>query len=506
MEHITEALWSAVTIQKLYPVVDKNLEVDVAIIGGGITGLSAAYVLSQARKKVAVLEAMHIGRGTTGTSTGNLYAPVGGHLHTIRSKHNLKTMKMVAQSRTAAVNFIEGRVKEFQISCEFERVPWYLFSEPGNDLMAIVEKEREACEQAGLTVSNDIPANFPFKADAITYLPNQAQFNPLKYAQGLAAAIVGENCQIFEDTKVLKVEDGEPCIIQTENGMVRAKQIVMATHSPKGVYGVHTAMEPYREFAIAFKLKTGLPAGGIYWHLQQLQHYSVRPYKAEQGEYLLVLGEAYKVGHEEHNEEKLKLIEAYARKHFDIDSIAYSWAAQNYRPADGLPFIGTSPLEKNIYIATGFAVDGLTYGTLAGMIISDQIQGKENEYAKIYDPKRFTPVASALNFTKENLDVAVSLVKDHLLFGEVKELDEIKAGEGKTLEIHGEKVAAYRDDKGELHVVSAVCTHMGCIVHFNNAEKSWDCPCHGSRFGVDGIVLEGPAYLDLEKKDTTKGA
>lgn len=504
MKHITEAVWSAVTIQKQYPKPDKNLEADVAIIGGGITGLSAAYVLAKAGKKVVVLEALRIGRGTTGTSTGNLYATVGEHLSSLKSKRNLETMKMVAQSRAEAINFIEDRVKEFQINCEFERVPWYLFSEAGDDQTDQVEKERQACAEAGLAVSGQIPENFPFKANAVTTLPDQAQFNPLKYVQGLAAGIEGDNCRIFENTKVLRVEDGDPCIIHTENGEIRARQIVMATHSPKGVYAVHTAMEPYREFAVAFELKTGLPEGGIYWHQKQLQHYSIRPYRTVQGDYLLVLGEPYKVGHELHNEEKLKLIEAYARKHFEVESVAYTWAAQNYKPADGLPFIGNSPLEKHIYIATGFAADGLTYGTLAAMIIGDLIQNKPNNWATIYDPKRFTPVASAPKFLKENVDVAVNLVKDYLFFGDARELEEIKAGEGKTLEVNDEKVAAYRDEKGELHVVSAKCTHMGCIVHFNNAEKSWDCPCHGSRFGIDGTVLEGPAFADLARKNTTR--
>ncbi|AKD02741.1 FAD-dependent oxidoreductase [Pontibacter korlensis] len=503
-DHITQALWSATTPFRTYPQLSGDIEVDVAIVGAGITGISTAYNLARAGQRVAVLEALKVGSGTTGSSTGNLYAPVDERLYNVESKHNEETLKAVASSRSTAVDFIEQRVQEYNIDCEFKRVPWYLFSEPGNDLMAQVERERRAAEKAGLPVTDQAPAGFPFKVESITNIANQAQFNPLKYVQGLAAAIEGENCRIFEGTKVTNVEDGEPCVVHTEQGKVTAKHVVMATHSPKGIYAVHTAMEPYREYAMAVRLKGEVPAGGVYWHVQQMQHYSVRPYSNEQGNYLLVLGEAHKVGHQEHNEENFLKLEQYLTERFDVDHIVYKWAAQNYKPADVLPYIGTSPMQDHTYIATGFAADGLTWGTVAGMIITDAILEKENPWATFFDPKRFTPIASAPKFAKENISVATHLVKDWLFYGEAEQLKDIKPGEGKTIEIDDEKLAAYRDDEGKLHVVSSVCTHMGCIVHFNNAEKSWDCPCHGSRFSVEGEVLEGPAYYNLAKPDATK--
>jgi glycine/D-amino acid oxidase-like deaminating enzyme/nitrite reductase/ring-hydroxylating ferredoxin subunit len=498
-EYITQALWSAVTEPKAYAPLSGDIEVDVAVVGAGITGLSTACLLAKAGKKVAVLEEKQVGMGTTGSSTGNLYAPVDEHLSSIMSKHNLETMKAVAVSRIEAIDLIEQLVKEYNIDCEFERVPWFFFSEPGDDLMRKVNKELNAAREAGLYVSDEAPERFPFQVDAIVNVAKQAQFNPLKYVQGLADAIAGDNCQIYENTKVTNVKDGETCIVQTNYGKVRAKKVVMATHSPKGIYAVHTAMEPYREYAMAVKLKGELPAGGVYWHMRQMQHYSVRPYRNEQGNYLLVLGEPHKVGHKEHNEESFPKLEKYVRERFDVESVVFKWAAQNYKPADTLPFIGVSPMEKNTYIATGFAADGLTYGTLAAMIISDTIIGKDNPWASLYDPKRFTPVASAPGFIKENVSVATHLVKDYLLTGNTAELQEVKAGEGKVITMNGDKLAVYNDAQGQLHVVSAVCTHMGCVVHWNNAEKSWDCPCHGSRFSTDGDVLEGPAYDSLAK-------
>ncbi|GAB3525900.1 FAD-dependent oxidoreductase [Pontibacter brevis] len=504
-DHITQALWSATTTFKTYPQLSGDIEVDVAIVGGGITGLSTAYNLAKAGKRVAVLEALKVGSGTTGSSTGNLYAPIDERLHSIASKHSEEALRTVAASRSAAVDFIEQRVQEFNIDCEFVRVPWYLFTTPETSSQnSQVEKELEAAKKAGLPATGDVPAGFPYQVEAMTNIPHQAQFNPLKYVQGLAAAIESDTCRIYEGTKVMDVEDGEPCVVHTQQGKVTAKQVVMATHSPKGIYMVHTEMEPYREYAMAVRLKGDAIAGGVYWHQMQSQQHSVRPYSNEQGNFLLVLGEPHKVGHKEHNEDSFLKIEEYMTKHFDVDHIVYKWAAQNYKPDDNLPFIGTSPMQTNTYIATGFAADGLTWGTVSGMIISDLITGKENKWAETFDPKRFTPVASAPKFAKENFHVAKHLIKDYLFYGETDQLKDIKPGEGKTIEIDDEKLAAYRDNTGQLHVVSSVCTHMGCVVHFNNAEKSWDCPCHGSRFSVEGEVLEGPAYHNLAKPNSTK--
>ena len=505
MEHqptTNKAVWSSNDFQPLYPTLSGDIQADAAIIGAGITGLSTAYHLSKAGKKVVILEQFQVGKGTTGSSTGNLYAPIDERLSSILSKHGEDTLRMVTESRLAAVDFIEQRVQEFDLDCAFQRAPWHLFTTPETqEQKHEVEKEIEAVAKAGLTRSKNPPPSFPFMVDYLLSLEGQAQFNPLKYVQQLAVALADRGCEIFEHSQVVEVEDGSPCVVRTGNGSVTADHVVMATHSPKGVYGVHTAMESYREYALAVRLKGELPAPGVYWHVQPGPQYSVRPYREDGQDYLLVLGEPYKVGTKTHHEELVAQLEDYVRRHFDVDQIEYVWAAQNYKPADNLPYIGTSPMEKNTYIATGFSADGLTYGTLAGMIISDAILGKENPWAKIYDPKRFTPVASAVKFAKENLTVASHLLKDYLFYGEADEVNEIQRGEGKTIKIDGDHLAAYRDEEGRLHLVSGICTHMGCVVHWNNGEKSWDCPCHGSRFSVDGKVLEGPAYTDLAKPE-----
>lgn len=500
-DFFTQAIWSAHTNPMKFPQLSSNLSVDVAIVGGGITGITAATLLAKAGKRVAVLEALEVGKGTTGSSTGNLYAPVGTGLSQIASKHNEEILKKVVASRTSAIETIEHWIRALNIDCEYEIAPWHLFTtleDPTQDNW--VQKELDAAQAAGLPVQNTPPPGFPLSnVSKIVTVAGQVQFNPLKYVQGLAAGLPSENCHVFENTKVLKVEDGDPCIVHTSHETIQAKQVIMATHSPKGVYAVHTAMEPYREFALAVRLKSDLPPPGIYWHMISSDMYSIRPYRHPSGNYLIVLGQSIKVGNKRNTVENFEAVGKYLRRHFDVDKIEYKWAAQNYKAADHLPYIGISPMEKNIFIATGFAADGLVYGTLAAMIISAEIIGDGNKWSDLFKPTRFTPLASASQFIKENVDVAKHLLKDYLFYGEVDSIKETKPGEGKTVKLDGEHVAAYRDGQGQLHLVSAICPHMGCVVHWNNGERTWDCPCHGSRFSIEGEVLEGPAYGNLPK-------
>lgn len=273
----TEAIWSAQARPKQYPSLTGQLEVDVAIIGGGITGISAAYRLAKAGLSVAVLEGKRIGMGTTGSSTGNLYVPTGT-LHQIGTKHGEKTMKAVAESRGAAIDFIAQRVDEYQIECEFTRVPWYCFSTKVNARQnEEITNEFAAAETAGLAPRNQAPAGFPYRVSHLTSVENQAQFHPLRYVQQLAAAIEGEHCRIYEHSHVLEVKDGDPCVVKTAQGTLRAKKVIKATHSPIGVYMVHAEMRVKREYALAARVKGDLPADGIYWHKDENQLYSVRP-------------------------------------------------------------------------------------------------------------------------------------------------------------------------------------------------------------------------------------
>jgi glycine/D-amino acid oxidase-like deaminating enzyme/nitrite reductase/ring-hydroxylating ferredoxin subunit len=491
------SIWKDKAEETSFPPLRADTVVDVAIVGGGITGLTAAYILSRAGKKVAVLEARKIGEGATGSSTGNLYCTIGSPgLHNLRSKFNEEKLKEVVESREAAVDFIEARVKEFEIDCQFRRVPWGLFAD-NDEGKSFVEKERKAAEDAGLVVSQNF--GIPLKIETGFTVENQAQFNPLEYVKALSKNISSSNCSIYELTKVTDVKEGEECVVSTAGGKVTANQVIMATHSPKGIYAVHMNMGPYREYAVAVTLKGDYPAEGIWWNVLSNEHYSMRTYDTTKGKVLMALGEMHKVGQKENNHECYDNLEKYLRQRFDVASVEFKWSAQQFKAADGIPYIGLSTGNSKTFIATGFSADGLTYGTLASMIISDKILGNENRWAKTYDASRITPLASAKEFIKENVNVAFEFIKDRFTKYDADEFAAIKEGQGKVMEVDGKKCGVYRDETGRLHVVSAVCTHMGCINHWNEVEQSWDCPCHGSRFSIDGEVLEGPAYTALQK-------
>ncbi|WP_210486123.1 FAD-dependent oxidoreductase [Rufibacter aurantiacus] len=482
-----------------YPRLEGEIEADVVIIGGGITGITTAHLLASGGKRVVVLEALKVAESTTGYSTGNLYAPVGSYLNVLEKKYDQETVRALTASRTAAVDLIERLTQQFNIDCHFKRVPWYLLTENEAE-NAFIQAETETAQRVGLPAYLDESRTpMPYPVSSAMRLENQAQFNPMAYVKGLAAQIAGPNCQIFENSQVTYVKEGKTHVVHTEQGKVRANRVVHATHTPKGIWFLHTLLGPYREYALAVSLNSAYPEG-TFWDYSAMHHHSMRTYVNDQGEpFLLILGEPHKVGHKENNEEAFQKLEQFARERFDVKAVEYRWAAQHYKPADSLPYIGRRDKGSEIYVGTGYEADGLTFGTLAAMIISDLILGRENPYAEMYAPTRHSPKKAAGKFIKENVDVMAQYLKDLPYRSQVEKLADISAGEGKNIEMGGKNYGAYRDEAGKLHVVSAVCTHMACLVHFNQAEKSWDCPCHGSRFDIDGQVLEGPAYLDLSK-------
>ncbi|RYD82597.1 MAG: FAD-dependent oxidoreductase [Sphingobacteriales bacterium] len=483
-----------------FPPLIGNKNTGTVIIGGGITGVMTAYFLAQKGVETILVEALDIAGGTTSHSTGNLYCMVDEKLQKVRSKFDADKAHKVAQSRQATVDYIEQLVNQHNIACDFIRAPFYLYAFDEKD-NSVIEKEYEATTEAGIsaTLLDNMP-NLPYKTGKALEVPNQAQFHPLKFVQGMAniASLMG--VQIYERTKMLKYKhEKDAYIVHTENGSVTAKNIVLATHMPKGFLPVQTLVYPYREYGVAAKLLNPLPAG-IYWGItEDPKKYSVRPYTHNGENYVMVIGENHKTGHKEDNLENISKLEKFLYEKFDVDEIAYRWGGQHYKSADSIPFIGKSDIGDGLYYATGLATDGLTYGSLAAMILADEISGTKNPWSDVYDPKRFTPMASAKEFLKENADVAAQYLKDLPFKFDAKELDEVKTGEGKVLSVEGKRCAAYRDENNELHVVSAICPHMMCVVHWNKGEKSWDCPCHGSRFTFDGRVIEGPAISDLEK-------
>lgn len=486
-----------------FPALEGKHEFEVAIIGAGITGLTAALELVKSGKSVAVLEAEEIGLGTTGFSSCHLTTDLDEEYRNIASDFNEETARKVAMSRVAGIDFIEKTVKEESILCDFRRVPGYFYTEMPEHV-ADLRDESEAASGAGLKVKLQDSAPLPFIVNKALLFEDQAQFNSYEYLLGLAEAISLRGGRIFENTRVrgLHEEDGK-YLLETANGTIVAHHVFHATQIPLFVNILQTVSAPYMSYMIAAKLKRPEYPVGLFWDTADPYHYT-RFYSNENGSYVVVGGADHKTGHLTDTQQQFDKLEKYVRERFDIESVDYRWSAQYYEPADGLPYIGKSPFSRNVYVATGFSGDGLVYGTIAGLIVADLINEKENPWHEVYDSTRFTLGASAGEFVKENADVAKHFIKDRIR-AEGESVEDLKPGEGKVLKVEGEKVAVARGDSDELYAVSPVCPHMKCFVHWNTAERTWDCPCHGSRFLMEGKVIYGPAVTDLTPKEVKAG-
>jgi len=475
-----------------------DAQCDVVVIGAGITGLSCALELAQAGRQVVVLEALRIGDGTTGRSTGNLYDTVSEGLAVLVDRWGLDDTRRVVAARRETVARIEARAAQLAAEVGFRRCPLVLYpsSESGIDS---VEQEARAWQQLSLNATREssLPAGLPPPAGPALLLPQQAQMQPAAYVRGLARAAAGQGVRIFEQSPVLEV-DASARRVHTAEGSVSAGEIVHATHSPKGFHLVQAAMIPGQEYGVAFSSEAPILPPGIFWSRGEPQE-SLRSHEANGRHYLLYVGERQKTGQHD-PAASLAVLQAQARKRLGLQqqSAAYRWSAQNFRSADGLPFVGRDAAGS--FIATGFATDGLVWGTLAAHLIAEAVLGREHPMADLLKPGRFTLAKGAKGIVEENVAVAKAFVKDYVTDRADAELASLAPGEGRIVSVDREQLAAYRSPEGTLHLVSPVCTHMKCRVHWNPAETSWDCPCHGSRFAPDGSVLEGPAITPLARR------
>jgi glycine/D-amino acid oxidase-like deaminating enzyme/nitrite reductase/ring-hydroxylating ferredoxin subunit len=492
----TISIWDDTSLPlQSYETLSGHLSADVVIIGGGISGLTAALLLSDSGKDVILLEGRKIGLGTTGYSTGNLYTPVDVPLSELKKKWNADMMKAVVHSRQEALNLIEQTISKFQIHCNWTKTTFNYFAEELDKKSEdFFDEEKDALSEAGLHPEILDNSTLPFKVQKILSVGGQAQFHPLKYVRSLAHNI-SSKCRIFENSAVVEIDEDKKTV-KTLTGSVRANHIIMATHVPKGIYPVHTVLGPYREFGVAAQLNNAVFPKGIFWGINDPKH-SIRRFDDGENSYIMAIGDKFKTGQAENTELYIQGLKNYLQERVAIGDFKYAWGGQHYRSADGLPYIGKH--KENLYFLTGFATDGLIYGTLAAMIVSDQIIGITNKWEETYRESRHTPLKSAKQFIKENTDNIGQYLKDTPWNVDSHTLKDIKAGEAKLVEINNQKLAVYKDEAGVSHIVSAVCTHMKCVVNFNPTEKSWDCPCHGSRFDIDGKVIEGPALSDLPK-------
>jgi len=481
----------------------KNLHVDVVVVGAGITGLTTAYLLGRAGKNVAILDDGAIASGETERTSAHLSSVLGSRYFLLEGLHGERGAQLVAASHSAAIDEIERIVAEEKIDCGFERVDGYLFA-PAGEPPDLLERELAAVHRAGLR-GVELVARAPLgKVDTGPALrfPQQAQFHPLQYLAAVGKAIARDGGQIFTQTHVSDIKGGELARVETAGGWtVTAHAVVMATNTPVNDWLViHTKQAAYRSFVIGATVPHGAVTKALYWdtldpyHYVRLQSFQSRDAAETVHDLLLIGGEDHKTGQEDDAEARYFRLEQWARERFPIGDIKLRWSGQIVESMDGLAFIGPNPLDrKNIFVATGDSGNGLTHGTIAGLLLTDLILGRENPWAKLYDPSRVT-LRAANTFAKEAINMAAQY-GDWLTPGDVKTENDVAPNSGAVIRHGATKVAAFRD--GELHECSAICPHLGGIVRWNHSEKTWDCPCHGSRFDRFGKVLNGPAITDL---------
>jgi glycine/D-amino acid oxidase-like deaminating enzyme/nitrite reductase/ring-hydroxylating ferredoxin subunit len=484
-----------------------DIQVDVCIVGAGIAGMTAAYLLAREGKRVAVLEKHRLGAGETGRTTAHLSNVLDASYRHLERVHGAQGTRLAAESHAFAIDQIESIVRHERIDCAFERLDGYLFLAPG-DSRKTLRQEWEAAQRAGVQVEQLERPPFDLPLGPCLRFARQGQFDPSRYISGLTRAFERMGGQLYTETEATQIESKpRPKVTTQRKAAVTADTLIVATNTPVNDWvKIHTKQAAYRSYAVALRVPAGSIPRALYWDTENPFHYvRVHSSASAMGEkpqdMLIVGGEDHKTGQEGPSNRRFERLARWAQANFqNIGEIEYQWSGQIMESMDGLAFIGRNPGENNVYIATGDSGNGMTHGTIAGMLLRDAILGIKNRWAALYDPSRKT-VRATLTFVKENANVAAEYAQ-WLTPGEVSTAEEIGPGTGAIVRRGLSKVAVYRDGGGQIHEFSAVCPHLGCIVGWNPVEHTWDCPCHGSRFDCHGGVLNGPALGPLEKVRT----
>jgi glycine/D-amino acid oxidase-like deaminating enzyme/nitrite reductase/ring-hydroxylating ferredoxin subunit len=483
-----------------YPVLERDLQVDVAVVGAGIAGLSVAWELTRAGRSVAVVEAGRIAAGVTGHTTAKLSAQHTLIYADLASSAGPEAAGLYARSQQEAIEHLISTAADLGIDCGLERVPALTYAESTDDLDRL-QAEAEAAAQAGLPASFVTESSLPFPIAGAVRVEDQAQFHPRAYLLALAEAMTASGALVFEGTRVVGLDEGSPCRLTTSAGVtITAGDVVVATHYPIFDRALLFArMQPHRELVVAAAIPAEHDPGAMFITTEQNTR-SVRtaPYEDEQ-RLLIVTGESFTPGAGRVND-RLERLRSWTTDRFGTTRFTHWWAAQDNDTTDRLPFVG--PLHigaRHAYVATGFGGWGMSNGVMAGLLLSELITGGESPWARLYDPRRLHPVREAGPALKMQAAVARHFVADRLAAGSADEVTGLAPGQAKVVKNDGKRCAVYRDEGGSVHAVSALCTHLSCVVAFNEVERAWECPCHGSRFDVDGTVLQGPAVSPLEQ-------
>lgn len=483
---------------------DSDKEYDVVIVGAGITGITTALCLQNANLSCLLIEANTIGFGTTGGTTAHLNTFFDTTYQDVIKNFGDKNAKLLMKGAKASIALIKQHIATYKIDCAYENKEGYLFSlneKQNKELEEIVA----AAKHLGLPIAFSDNMPFPIPYLKLACIEKQAQFNPVQYIRGVAKAFEEKGGVVLQNSRVTNLGEGENLQIHTSaNGVIKAKNIIYATHIPPGKNLLHFRCAPYRSYVVGVKLKDNAYPHALGYDMSDPYHY-YRTQFINGEKYLIAGGEDHKTGHEENTLACFRRLESYVKSYFPVDRIAFRWSSQYFQSVDGLPYIGNLPGNgSNVYVATGFGGNGMTYGTLSAIILTDIISKGKSIYQDLFDPNRIKTVAGFFNFMQEGVDVATEIVTGLFPVHRLEELAEMAAGEAKVVRYEGHTVALYKDEEHQIHAIDSKCTHMHCTIAWNAVEKSWDCPCHGSRFTCDGVVLNAPAQNDLEVIDVAE--
>ncbi|WP_100331074.1 FAD-dependent oxidoreductase [Bacillus xiapuensis] len=492
-----QPMWKEEGSAPSFPALKETAFADTVIVGGGITGIVSAYLLTKAGKKVVLLESTKLVNGTTGHTTAK-----------VTSQHNLiydqliqtigeQQARLYYEANQEALQWVRRVIQENKIDCDWEDETAFVYTNADKETET-VKNEAESYKQLGIagSLTDTMPWKTPFK-EAVS-MEGQGQFHPLKFLSPLIQYITENGGEIYESTVAKDIEKGDRQTVITKDGAKAiGDHIVIASHFPFYDDGFYFAkMHAQRSYVIAIKPKTAFP-GGMYITAETPTR-SVRSARLHGEEVLLIGGEGHKTGKKQGTEENYQALINFAEKEFGIEQLLHSWSAQDLVTLDNIPYIGRLRKDENIYVATGFKKWGMTSSIVSALLLSDLILNKQNRYAELFSPERFTADPSIRNFVKQNSDVAGTFIKGKLdrLF---REQEALPPNKGVVINWEGKRAGAFKEEDGTVHIVDTTCTHLGCECEWNEAERTWDCPCHGSRFAVTGEVVEGPAIEPLRK-------
>ncbi|MFN7119648.1 MAG: FAD-dependent oxidoreductase [Saprospiraceae bacterium] len=473
---------------------------DVLIVGAGITGVTTAFLLQQAGRSCLLVEAHNPGFGTTGGTTAHLNTMLDTPYNEIESDFGKDNAKLVAQATASAIQLVEKLTRHYHIDCDFSYQDGYIYSQDKKQTKEL-DKIFAASERAGIPIAYTDNIPVPVSFEKAVRFAGQAQFHPTKFITSLLQEFERKGGVVLSNCLVQKVEEKDELVnAQTSRGLMRARQLVYATHLPPGVNDFSFKCAPYRSYVVAFAAPDSQPLDALVYDLEEPYHY-FRTQSLNGTDYLIVGGADHKTGHEEHPEKSFLVLESYVKKLYGVNKVDFKWSSQFFEPVDGLPYIGKMPRSENLYVATGFSGNGITLGIVSALVLHDLLVNGESIYEKVFDATRIKPLASLGTFLKEQADVVGAFVGKRLNVQKIEALTALAPGEGAIVKYEGEKIALYKDEKGGVHALNPVCPHAKCFVAWNSTEKSWDCPCHGSRFDVEGRILTGPVMHELKKID-----